>query len=135
VDLRGRAVRSEFPPRLINASTGLVTTVRDLQRFDAALDDGVLLRADTLAHMRGGTVPGAPTGLGWFVQSYNGERLVWQFGSMPGAYSSLILKVPSRNLTLIMLANSDGLSEPFALQQGDVTASLFVKLFLRLFVS
>jgi hypothetical protein len=78
--------------------------------------------------------PGLPTGLGWFVQTYNGETLYWQFGNTPGAYSSLYLKVPSRHLTLILLANSDGLSEPFPLQNGDVTASLFARTFLRLFV-
>jgi len=135
VDARGRATRSEFPPTAINAATGLVSTVRDLASFDAALDDGVLLDRNLVSFMRGGAAPGAPTGLGWFVQAHNGERLVWQFSSMPGMYSGLILKVPGRDLTLILLANSDGLSEPFALQNGDVTSSLFVRLFLRLFVS
>jgi CubicO group peptidase (beta-lactamase class C family) len=135
VDARGRPTRSEFPPRAINAATGLVTTARDLAKFDACLDEGVLLRRDTVAITRSGVGPGAPTGLGWFVQIYNGELLVWQFGSSPGAYSSMILKVPARNLTLILLANSDGLSEPFALHQGDVTTSLFAKLFLRTFLS
>ena len=46
----------------------------------------------------------------------------------------MIVKVPSRGLTLILLANSDGLSEPFALPNGDVNASVFAKAFLRLFV-
>jgi hypothetical protein len=75
-----------------------------------------------------------PTGLGWFVQNYNGQTIYWQFGSTPGAYSSLIVKIPSRDLTLILLANSDGLSEPFSLQNGDVNASVFAKAFLRLFI-
>jgi CubicO group peptidase (beta-lactamase class C family) len=77
---------------------------------------------------------GMPTGLGWFVQNYNGQKIVWQFGNTPGAYSSLILKVPDRHLTLILLANSDGLSAPFSLQDGDVTSSLFARTFLRLFI-
>ena len=47
------------------------------------------------------------------MQNYNGQTLYWQFGNTPGAYSSLILKVPSKHLTLILLANSDGLSAPF----------------------
>jgi hypothetical protein len=75
-----------------------------------------------------------PTGLGWFVQNYNGQRIYWQFGSTPGAYSSLLVKVPGKGLTLILLANSDGLSAPFGLQDGDVNASLFARAFLRLFV-
>jgi len=73
-----------------------------------------------------------PTGLGWFVQTYHGERLVWQFGEIPGAYSALVLKLPARHLTFILLANSDGLSAPFQLQSGDVTRSPFATLFLRL---
>ena len=68
------------------------------------------------------------------MQSYRGEQIVWHFGLVPDAYSSLILKVPARRLTLILLANSDGLSGPFSLQKGDVTSSLFAKTFLRLFL-
>ena len=75
-----------------------------------------------------------PSGVGWFVQSYNGTQVVWQFGVVAGAYSSLIIKVPDRSLTFILLANSDRLSSPFALENGDVTTSVFAKLFLRLYV-
>jgi hypothetical protein len=46
-------------------------------------------------------VAATPLGLGWFVQSYNNERLVWQFGVVKDAYSGLILKLPDRNITLI----------------------------------
>ena len=45
-----------------------------------------------------------------------------------------LLKVPSRDITLILLANSDGLA-PDTVANGDITVSLFAKLFLRLFVS
>ena len=117
----------------VNAATGAISTAADLAKFDAALDGAFLLHRDTM-QMMWSRQPGLPTGLGWFVQSYNGETIYWQFGSTPGAYSSLYLKVPSRHLTLILLANSDGLSEPFALQNGDVTASLFARTFLKLFV-
>ncbi len=48
VDKRGRATRNELSPEGINAATGLVTTVRDFARFDAALDETVLLKEDTL---------------------------------------------------------------------------------------
>jgi CubicO group peptidase (beta-lactamase class C family) len=138
VDRNGRPSRSEFERAGLNAANGLVSTVRDLARYDAALDDGVLIRRDLLnvawrnaVSTSGGPLP---TGLGWFVQNYNGERLVWHFGEAPGAYSSLILKVPGRDLTLILLANSDGLSATFSLADGDVTKSLFARLFLRTFL-
>lgn len=138
VDKRGKSVRSEYPPGGINASVGLISTVRDLARYDAALDDRVLLRADTLGLAWTNAVSGSgaalPTGLGWFVQPYTGERIVWHFGVWPDAFSSLVVKVPGRGLTLILLANSDGLSASFPLAEGDVTTSLFARLFLRLFV-
>jgi len=118
----------------VDAATGAISTVRDLAKFDNALNAaGALLNRDTLNAMWS-SVDGMPTGLGWFVQNYNGQTVYWQFGNMPGAYSSLFLKVPSRHLTLILLANSDGLSAPFPLQDGDVNASLFARTFLRLFV-
>src|SRR5688572_20303962 len=38
-----RPTASEYPPKGINASAGLVSTVRDLARYDAAIDAHVLL--------------------------------------------------------------------------------------------
>jgi hypothetical protein len=60
---------------------------------------------------------------------------VWQFGRASDAYSSLILKIPDRRLTLILLANSDSLTNAVNPQAPDVTQSLFARTFLRLFVS
>jgi CubicO group peptidase (beta-lactamase class C family) len=136
VSSRTRAERTEMPAMTVSAATGLVSTARDLAKFDVALDSGGLLLPETLdlawAPAAGRAGSTLPTGLGWFVQSYKGERLVWHFGYLPNAYSSLMLKVPSRHLTFILLANSDGLSAPFHLDNGDVTRSLFATLFLRL---
>ena len=117
----------------VDAANGAISTVLDLAKFDSAIDGAVLLHRESMATMWSNQA-GMPTGLGWFVQNYNGQKVVWQFGNTPGAYSSLILKVPDRHLTLILLANSDGLSAPFPLQDGDVTSSLFARTFLRLFI-
>jgi CubicO group peptidase (beta-lactamase class C family) len=137
VDARGRASRSSYPPATFNAATGVVSSVRDLARFDRALADDILLDPATrnLAWSPSGSTP---TGLGWFVSSYSGpqgpERVVWHFGVAQDASSSLIVKVPGRNLTLILLANSDGLSARNALSTGDLTASIFATTFLKLFI-
>jgi CubicO group peptidase (beta-lactamase class C family) len=136
VDRSGRATRSDYRFSGLTAADGLVTTARDVARFDAALDDLALLRRETLnaawtqANYTGTPLP---TGLGWFVQNYQSEHIIWQFGAVSDAYSALILKMPARRLTLIMLANSDGLSTGANLKSGDVTQSPFVKIFLRLF--
>lgn len=133
---RRKATRSEYPIRGINAAGGLLTTVNDLARFDKSLDHLELLSEDvrTLAWtnvVRNGVA--APTGLGWFVQHYQGQKVIWQFGSATDAYSSFMIRLPERRLTLILLANSDGLVAPFPLAEGDVNASLFAAIFLRLF--
>lgn len=138
VDRSGKASRGDYPTDRVSTATGLVSTARDLARFDIALDSDDLvhgeLRAAAWSNVTTSAGAPLPTGLGWFVQTYNGERLVWQFGQVRDTSSSLVLKVPGRDITLILLANSDGLSAPYPLADGDVTVSLFAKLFLRLFV-
>jgi CubicO group peptidase (beta-lactamase class C family) len=135
VDRRGRATRSELPPTAVDGASGLIASAHDLAKFDWGVP--LHLRPETLATAwTNATHNGTPTpfGLGWFVQTYNGEKVIWHFGHFPDAFSSLVLKVPGRRLTLILLANSDGLSAPFSLHEGDVTSSLFARTFLRLFL-
>jgi CubicO group peptidase (beta-lactamase class C family) len=136
IDSRRRATRTELPLEGINAATGLVSTVRDLARFDAALDAGALLQRETVIAAWSPAVPASglahPMGSGWFVQSYRGTPVIWHFGVIPNAYSALIVKVPSRGATMILLANSDGLTGPFQLAAGDVTRSIFASVFLRM---
>jgi CubicO group peptidase (beta-lactamase class C family) len=136
VDKRGHSTRTELTSEGINAATGLVSTAHDLAQFDLALDAGTLLRSDTLeaawtpAVTSAGTQ--APMGLGWFVQSYRGTPVIWQYGAVANAYSALIVKVPARRATMILLANSDGLAVPFQLEAGDVTRSPFALVLLRM---
>ena len=122
----------------LTPASGLISTVRDFAQFDLALKKGVLLRPETLAAARRPPLDAngrpLPHGLGWFVQAYRGETIVWQFGVAPNASSSLVVTVPGRGSTLVLLANSDGLAKPFALTTSDVTVSPFVRLFLGLAV-
>jgi CubicO group peptidase (beta-lactamase class C family) len=139
LDRKGRATRNDSVPREhLTAASGLVSTVRDLAQFDAALDSGLLLLDETRSLAWSNTsgdngVP-LPTGLGWFVQTYGGEPVVWQYGQIDDAYGSLMIRLPARRTTFILLANSSALNAPFDLHQGEVTRSLFATLFLRLFV-
>jgi CubicO group peptidase (beta-lactamase class C family) len=138
-----RATRSEYPAYGLDAAGGLVVSAEDLATFERKLDDrdNIPLDRATLDRMWAQqSVESAngpqvlPTGLGWFVQNASGVRLVWTFGHIPDAGSALIVKMPSKNLTLVMLANSDGLAAGYNFEQGDVTSSPFVKVFLRLFI-
>jgi CubicO group peptidase (beta-lactamase class C family) len=138
VDAQRRPSPGQYAVATITPGSGLIATVLDIAHFDLALKKGLLLRPETLdlawrAPASRDRQP-LPHGLGWFVQIYNGELVVWQFGVDDNASSSLIVTLPARGLTLIMAANSQGLVRPFPLAAGDVTASPFGKLFVGLFV-
>ena len=66
------------------------------------------------------------------ISSLLASALVWQFGLIDNAYSAMIVKVPSRRATMILLANSDGLAIPFQLDAGDVTRSPFALVLLKM---
>jgi CubicO group peptidase (beta-lactamase class C family) len=137
VDAYGHASPSQYTATTLTPAGGLISTVNDLAQFDLALKSGVLLWPDTLEAAwlppLGANNQRLPHGLGWFVQSYNGEPVVWQFGVSENASSSLFITLPARGLTLIMLANSSGLVKTSALSAGDLTVSPFGRLFLGLF--
>jgi len=140
VNAQNVATQSVYGVKTLGAASGLISTVFDFAKFDSELrrPNSTLLSADTLAtawtapvNTNGQTLP---HGLGWFVQTYNGEPVVWQFGIGAGASSSLVITLPNRNITLILLANSDGLARPASLSAGDITVSPFARVFLGLVV-
>jgi CubicO group peptidase (beta-lactamase class C family) len=127
---------SDYPVTL-SASAGMVTTVLDMAKFDVAMDRNLIVSAESKAAMFCNTVSNSgkplPYGLGWFVQEHAGVKLVWHYGWAPKAYSSLILKVPEKDVTLILFANSEGASADFHLGRGDVLRSPFAVAFLNIF--
>lgn len=137
VDRLGNASVSQYPTRVLDASSGMVSSVYDLAQLEAALDREFPVSAKTLNDLSSAQNFGAgtlPTGQGWFVQTTSNERLVWQFGLLPDAGSAIWVRVPAKRLSLILLANSAGLTAGLNLERGDVTASPFVRIFLGLFL-
>src|SRR5204862_8049294 len=128
---RGLPVRSAVPALPADASTGAISTALDLAAFDKGLRLPGLLSRDalTVAWTQAGGRSPMPTGLGWFVQNYNNKPLVWQFDFTRDVSSALIVKLPARDLTFIVLANSDGITRTSGLAAGDALASPLVKLF------
>lgn len=138
VDSTGHLVPSgPPPPQGDGAAGGVISTAMDLARFDVALAQGRLLsEAARRAMWTAGRSPSGavlPYGLGWFVQEYGGEPLLWHAGLWDGAYSALYLKAPARHLTLILLANSEGLKWDNALDEAAVQRSPFAAAFLAAF--
>ena len=124
-------------PQGDGAAGGVIATAMDLARFDIALTRGALL-PDSLRQVMWSptrTATGAvlPYGIGWFVQQHEGETLLWHSGLCEGAYSAIYLRAPSRGITLILLANSDGLWWDNPLDGAQIHRSPFVAAFLEAF--
>jgi CubicO group peptidase (beta-lactamase class C family) len=118
----------------LGAHAGFVSSVTDMAQFVQALQRNTLLSQKRFDQM---TTPyrsdrgASPAGVGFFSQQIGGERVVWSFGQDdPDHSSALLLMLPRRNLALVLLANTDELSNPFRLLMGDVRYSPFATAFL-----
>jgi CubicO group peptidase (beta-lactamase class C family) len=135
----GDVVRRPRPERHLAGGAGMVSTVDDLARFDVAMDTGVLGPPALMRKLfspattpAGGTLP---YGYGWYIQEYRGETLYWHSGwDSDAGFSALYLKVPRRALTLILLANGEGLWWGNPLDSAAVEGSPFARAFLDQFV-
>lgn len=124
-------------PQGFSTSAGLISTVLDMAKYDIAIDQHKFLTKETqqLAFTPSLSTKGEalPYGLGWFTQNYKGTKLLWHYGYWTGN-SSFILKVPERNITFIIMANSDNLSRPTDLGSGNALSSPVGMAFLKTFV-
>jgi CubicO group peptidase (beta-lactamase class C family) len=134
---QGGYMAKEVNPGFIDygfsTAAGISSTVRDLFKLSRALDRNMLITEASKDKMFNPFGPGLPYGLGAFTQEFMGEKLVWGYGQYD-CYSSLFLKVPKQDLTFIIAANNNLMSDPARLIVGDVTYSLFALSFLKNFV-
>ena len=136
LDAKFEIVKGQYPPTF-STSAGLMSSVLDMAKYDIAIDQNRFVTKATqqlaftpMISTKGETLP---YGLGWFTQNYKGTRLIWHYGYWT-CNSSLIVKVPDRNITFIAMANTDNLSRSTDLGAGDVTSSPVGLEFLKLFV-
>lgn len=132
----GSDEKATFADDDLRAAAGIIASARHIARFDRALDRGGLLPADWVDRITKGPPPPAKGDYrwGWFVQDWNGQRLVWHSGWEPDRYSAIYLKVPDKRLSLIVLANNENLwwGNPLtgAVVEGSPVAARFLELFV-----
>jgi len=97
-------------------AAGIMSSVHDLAQYSMAIDENKFIDAQTWQQVftpfktpKGKTIQ---YGLGWFVGYHKGLKLLWHNGWWTG-YSALFVKIPEKDLTLIILANSQDLTRPF----------------------
>jgi CubicO group peptidase (beta-lactamase class C family) len=124
-------------PSGFSPAAGLTASALDIASFSMAMDRDALLLPATKAMAYGPVVSPSgqvfPYGLGWFSTNYKGVRIIWHYGYWI-ANSSLIIKVPDRGLTFVVLANTDALSSRYPLGSGQLDTSPWARLFLDTFV-
>ncbi|HUR11345.1 MAG TPA: serine hydrolase domain-containing protein [Flavitalea sp.] len=128
-------------------AAGIISTVADLAKYSVAIDDQKFLKPQTWEKMftpiKTTNGKSIQYGLGWFIKSYNNTKIVWHTGWWFG-YSTLFVKIPEKDLTFIILANSQDLSRPFYLTLypvplpnpfvSSLTKDLMISDFARLFI-
>ncbi|MGD8499988.1 MAG: serine hydrolase, partial [Phycisphaerales bacterium] len=121
-------------PNHMGVSTGLISTVIDMSKYDKSIDDNAFISKETQELAYTPAISNSrrtlPYGLGWFIQEFAETKLIWHYGWEVN-YSALVLKVPQHNVTFVVLANTDELSRSFRLGNGDVLNSPFAVEFLK----
>jgi D-alanyl-D-alanine carboxypeptidase len=112
--------RPILAPFIAFSAGSILSTVKDMAKWDAALYSEKLLKESSLHQVWAVTKTNdgadAPFdyGFGWFISHYHGHRLVQHTGGTPG-FSSLIYRFLDDKLTIILLTNhSDRIVDQFA---------------------
>ncbi len=125
-------------PTFFGSSAGLVASVSDYAKYIAALKENRFLRPQTQAIAFAPTKSTKghvlPYGLGWFVETIEGTKVIWHYGDWD-SISTLVAMVPKLDLTFLAFANSDALSRGFGLDRGRILRSPAALIFLESFLS
>jgi CubicO group peptidase (beta-lactamase class C family) len=128
VDASAPGATTHFP------ATGLLTTVDDLAKYMIALDQNALLTPESYVHMTQPFVLNdgrhSPYGLGWSTQVIGGQSVHWHYG-YGDSFSALLIRIPVKKVSFILLANTGAASAPFLLGYGNLLTSPFAVDFLR----
>ncbi|MGV2496170.1 serine hydrolase domain-containing protein [Pelagerythrobacter aerophilus] len=131
--IHGRPVKQAISDDDFRAAAGIKASPRALAAFDIAYDAGVLippaLRKRLLEDVEIG--PLGDYRQGWWLEDWNGQRLMWHSGWDEKRYSALYLKVPGKRLTLIVLANTEALWWGNSLVKTEVSESPVARQFLE----
>jgi CubicO group peptidase (beta-lactamase class C family) len=118
------ALRLAVRPFSFAGNGGVVSTVRDLARWDAnfyAPRVGTRALLDSMSapgHLADGTTIGY--GMGLFVGTHRGRRMISHAGSEPG-YKAELIRFPEESLSVTVLCNAfDIAPTPLALQVADL---------------
>ncbi len=128
----GVPVKQALPDDDFRAAAGIITSPRQMAAFDIALDKGLLIPPTMIHELVDAEI--GPLGdyrRGWWLEDWDGRRLMWHSGWNEQKGSALYLKVPDKRLTLIVLANTEALWWGNSLVKAEVVESPIARRFLE----
>ena len=129
--------RGALNPGTAFPASGLLSCVKDLAAYTTGLDGERLLTKSSYGKMTSAFIckdgRASAYGLGWFVTDFNGVALHWAYG-LGDSDSSILVRVPSRKLSLILLCNCSFATAPSRFGGGNPLTSPFVVSFLKHFL-
>ena len=130
----GRIVKQAISDDDFRASAGIKTSPRAIAAFDIAFDNGVFLPQSHRRALVEAEIPRlGDYRMGWWLEDWNGKRLIWHSGKDDERYSAVYLKVPEDGLTLIVLANAETIWGPTSTVKAEVSDAPVAAKFLELF--
>ena len=150
-DWQGKTIVPVQYNYVFGPAAGIMSSVGDLAIYSMAIDENKFLKPETWQQVFTPVVTPKGKkiqyGLGWFVTYDKGLKMIWHTGWWTG-YSALFVKIPEKDITLIILANSQDLTRPFMIKNTtgllnpfhknlnrNLLASDFVKAFFQHFVT
>jgi hypothetical protein len=116
------------------AAAGIKASPRAIAAFDIAFDSGVLVPRAVIKRIERTKIGRlGDYRQGWWLEDWNGQRLMWHSGWDEARYSALYLKIPERRLTLIVFANTEAIWWGNSLVKAEVTESPIARRFLEIF--
>ncbi|NMH61308.1 serine hydrolase [Alteromonas ponticola] len=126
------------PQRHMSGGAGVSSTAGDIIRFDTALDAGRILSDKTRALTEHPYVTESGTSIpyayGRYIQYVNDEKIIWHSGwDEEAGFTAVYLKFPERNLTIVVLANNEGLWWGNPLDKAEIERSPVFQAAARIF--
>ncbi len=126
-------------PHTLSAAAGFLSCVKDLAKFDIAIDQNKIISASSKKEaMTPYVLPDgtdSPYGLGWFITKIKNQTIIYHYG-LQESYSGIYIKIPSKNITLIILSNCSLLTRSYHpdLSRGIINTNPYINAFLKLFL-
>jgi CubicO group peptidase (beta-lactamase class C family) len=113
-----------FHPSWLKGAADMNSTTVDLFKFMQALDNGTLLKSESMNKLYTSTqamgVNEMTSGLGWVIDKKVDEKWIYNNGLLPG-YASVMGSLLEKNIKIIILSNATSVNPVTDEFQGEVT--------------